>query len=398
MAAKKKKWTRRRHKWIRNLAALVLTPYIKQKYHITIEPVKDKNRQYLILMNHQTAFDQFFLGLAFPGAIYYIASEDLFSNGFISKLLRWAVAPIPIKKQTTDVRAVMNCLRVAKEGGTIALAPEGNRTYSGKTEYIKPSILPLIRKLNLPVALFRIEGGYGVQPRWSDQVRKGTMKGSVARIIEPEEAAQMTDRELLDAIVKELTVNEATVSGEFLHPNQAEYLERAMYVCPHCGLTVFESHKDQIVCQKCGQTVQYLPTKELRGIDRPFPFSFVEPWYAYQCDFVRHLDLALYLEQPMYQDTVDLSRVILYQTKKPIAKQIPLTLFGDRLTIDKTVYSFDEIEAITVLGRNKMNLYINDGVLQIKGDKRFNALKYVNIYYHYKNIEGGNPDGEFLGL
>lgn len=111
--------------------------------------------------------------MIYRGPVYYVASEDLFSNGFVSGLLRYAVAPIPIRKQTTDIRSVMNCIKVAKEGGTIAIAPEGNRTFSGRTEYIKPSIVGLVRVLKLPVAFIRIEGGYGVQPRWSDVVRKG---------------------------------------------------------------------------------------------------------------------------------------------------------------------------------------------------------------------------------
>jgi 1-acyl-sn-glycerol-3-phosphate acyltransferase len=63
------------------------------------------------------------------------------------------------------MKAVKTCVRVAKEGGTIAIAPEGNRTYSGVTESIKPSITGLIRLLRIPVAIFRIEGGYGVHPR-----------------------------------------------------------------------------------------------------------------------------------------------------------------------------------------------------------------------------------------
>jgi hypothetical protein len=50
----------------------------------------------------------------------------------------------------------MNCLRVAREGGTIALAPEGNRTYSGKTEYMNPAIAALARKLALPIALYSV--------------------------------------------------------------------------------------------------------------------------------------------------------------------------------------------------------------------------------------------------
>ena len=141
-------------------------------------------------------------------------------------------APIPIRKQTMDLKAVKNCLRVAKEGGTIALAPEGNRTYSGRTVYIKPSIAKLCRSLKLPLAIYRIEGGYGVEPRWSDVARKGPMSARVTRVIEPEEYDQMTNEELFDLIQKELWVDEAAVTGSYPHPRAAEYLERAIYVCP----------------------------------------------------------------------------------------------------------------------------------------------------------------------
>ena len=156
---KQKTWVRRRHNIIVALAALVVYPWTKLKYHIKIERCKDlQKRQCLIIMNHQTAFDQFFVSFAmFPRHAYFIASDDLFSLGFLSKLLSWAVAPIPIKKQSTDVQAVMNCIRIAREGGSIALAPEGNRTFSGLPCYSNPAIIPLVKKLGLPLAIFPVE-------------------------------------------------------------------------------------------------------------------------------------------------------------------------------------------------------------------------------------------------
>jgi len=157
---KKKKWIRPRHAVVRNLAYAVLYPYSRVKYGIKVRKFKEQgDRPYLVLYNHQTAFDQFFVGMAFKGPVYYVASEDIFSMGRVSDILRYVVAPIPIKKQTNDARAVITCARVAKEGGTIAIAPEGNRTYSGVTEYIKPSIVSLVRFLRLPVAFYKIEGG-----------------------------------------------------------------------------------------------------------------------------------------------------------------------------------------------------------------------------------------------
>ena len=53
---------------------------------------------------------------------------------------------------------------------------------------------------------------------------------------------------------------------------------------------------------------------------------------------------------------------------------------------------------MVVLGKNKINLYAGNEVLQLKGSKRFNALKYVNFFQKYKNMKSGDTHGEFLGL
>ena len=363
MAQKKKnkKWTKFRHRVVRNIAYLILRPYVSIVYRIKIDKFKDQQkRPYLVLLNHQTPFDQFFVGMAFKGPIYYMATEDIFSNGWVSSLIRYLVAPIPIKKQTTDVRAILNCMKVAKEGGSIAIAPEGNRTYSGRTEYMSPSIVPLARKLGMPIALYRIEGGYGAEPRWSDVVRRGKMHGYISRVISPEEYAEMDDDQLFEAIKNELYVNEAVVDTEFKHKKLAEYLERAIYVCPECGLSTFESNKDIFRCKKCGLTAQYLPTKELCGVDCKLPFRFVADWYDYQSDFVNSLDLIKMCDEPIYSERAELREVIPYEKKLHISKESNLRLYGDRVEVEfpDGVKTFDfESSNLTVLGRNKLNIY-----------------------------------------
>lgn len=399
MAKSKKKWMKLRHRVVRAIAYAILYPYSRIKYGLTVKKFKEEEkRPYLVLYNHQTAFDQFFVGMSFRQSLYYVASEDLFSKGWISSLIRYLVAPIPIKKQATDVAAVMTCIRLAREGGSIALAPEGNRTYSGKTEYINPAIAPMARKMGLPILLYRIEGGYGVHPRWSDVVRRGRMVCGVSRKIEPQEYQSMTDEELCALIRSELYVNEGQKDHCFYHKRSAEYLERAMYVCPQCGLSVFESKKDTVTCKRCGRAVRYLPSKELSGVGFAFPFHFTSEWYDYQCDFVNRLNPADYTKEPLYRDTAALSEVIVYKKKKPLCKRASIALYGDRITVGDAVFPFDEISAVTVLGKNKLNVYYDKRIYQLKGGKRFNALKYVNLYYRYRNASKGDTDGQFLGL
>ena len=406
MAEKKsaKKWIKFRHRIVRNILYILLYPYSRIKYGIIIKKFKEqKKTPYLVLLNHQTPFDQFFVGMAFKGAVYYLATEDIFSMGWVSSAIRYLVAPIPIKKQTSDVKAVKQCIRVAREGGTICIAPEGNRTYSGRTEYMNDSIASLAKMLKLPIALFRIEGGYGAEPRWSDVVRKGKMKAYVSRVIEPEEYKDMSNEELFKIIEDGLYVDEAVADQEFHHKKRAEYLERAMYVCPFCGLSKWESRNEFCECKNCGAKIEYTATKEIKGIGCDFPFRFAADWYDYQKEFINKLDVNKYVDAPVYHDEADVFEVIINKKKMPFKSDATISLYGDKVIFnegkaDQLKLLFCDVSAVSVLGRNKANIYFGDKVYQLKGDKRFNALKYVHIYYRHKNIARGEEHEQFLGL
>jgi 1-acyl-sn-glycerol-3-phosphate acyltransferase len=402
---KSRRWTKFRHRIVRNIAFLILAPYSYIKYGLRVKKFKEqkKGQPYLILFNHETEFDQFFVGMAFRGPVYYIASEDLFSNGFVSKLIKYLVAPIPIKKQTADIRAIMNSIKVAKEGGTIAVSPEGNRTYSGKTGYMNPTIAPLARKLGMPVVLYRIEGGYGVSPRWSNSVRRGRINCYVHSVIEPEEYSNLSDAEFISLIEKGLYVDESAPDGSVYYSKKsAEHLERVFYVCPDCGLASFESKGDTVRCKCCGRGVRYLPDKRFVGDGFDFKYSSIGEWYDAQCNFINSFDVTEHTETPLFSDRSGLSEVIVYNKKERLADDAEIRLFGDRIEIktekEEMTFSFCETAAVTVLGRNKINIYHGGKIYQLKSSKSFNALKYVNIYNRFRNISKGDKDGKFLGL
>lgn len=401
---KKEKWMKFRHK----VAWVVLYPILAAitliKFPIRVTRYRDSvKRPYLILFNHQTPFDQFFVCLAFKGPIYFVATEDIMSNGFVSKIIKFLLAPIPIKKQAGDFSAVMTVLRVAREGATIAMAPEGNRTYSGKTEYINPAVAGLAKKMKLPIALYRIEGGYGMEPRWSSVTRRGTMKGYVHKVIEPEEYAKLSNEELYQMICDGLYVNEGVADGKFRSAKKAEYLERAIYVCPFCGLSKFESHGNEAECLSCHRKIVYGEDKTIIGVGYEFPYRFMTQWYDYQTEYVNNLDIMQITEEPAFRDRVRISEVILNQRKKVLREDAEISLYGDRVVIDEgredaLTLPYEEVTAVSVLGRNKLNIYHGSSVYQFKGSKRFNALKYVHFYYRNKNIRRGEINGKFLGL
>ena len=175
-------------------------------------------------------------------------------------------------------------------------------------------------------------------------------------------------------------------------------MERAIYVCPECGLSTFQSHGDIIECQKCHRQTRYLPTKELEGVGFESPFRFVNDWYEYQKNFVNNFDPTTYTETPLYEEKAKVSEVIVYQRKNVLMENATVRLYGNRIELNDVVLPFEEISTIAVLGKNKMNIYHTEKLYQLKSDKRFNALKYVNLFYRSKNIMRGEHDGEFLGL
>lgn len=401
--SKTKKWKRPRHTFFRMLVNGLLRVYIKANYHFKPTPFKgDRKRQYLVLINHQTPLDQFFATISFRKTFYCVGSEDLFSAGFASRFMEYAIAPIPIRKQTSDFSAVLSCARVAKEGNSIIIFPEGNRTYSGKTEYINPSIARFVRLLKLPVVFYRIEGGYGVYPRWSDKTRKGKMRAGVSKIVEPEEYSKLSDEQLYELIKSELYVCDAVKDGLYYNKKNAEYLERLIYVCPDCGLSTFSSKKDTLTCTKCGKTVKYLPDKTLSVQDGKLDFTFVNDWYEYQKSFINSLNPLEIADKPLYKESARLFKVILFKNKRILDKNSKITLYSNKIefTEKEKVHSlsFDDVSSITVLGKNKLNIYYKDKVYQFKGDKGFNAIKYTHLFNRYKNFLKGDLNEQFLGL
>ena len=212
----------------------------------------------------------------------------------------------------------------------------------------------------------------------------------------------MSNDELFDAISSTLYVNEACEDEVYRHARLAEYLERAIYYCPYCGLSEFESDRDVIKCKKCSREIRYLPKKTLEGVGFDFPYRFVAEWYDAQKSFMNGLDVTAFVSSVIYSDRARISEVIPYDKKLVLDDDAEISLCGDRITVRgkkaQFDFLFDETAAVTVLGKKKANIYHGGKIYQLKSGKRFNALKYVHIYNRYKNITKGDEHAEFLGL
>ena len=376
---KQKHWVKKRHAAVFAFLRFAMAPFLWLRYHYRAEKAPIRKGPCIVLSNHQATMDPFFISKAFPFQLYFYASDDLF-NLKVSPLIRYLAAPIPKSKSVADLKAVMISLRVLREGGAIGITPEGNRTLSGRLWEIGDSVAKLVKTAKVPLVLFNLCGGYGTDPRWGVKIRRGTkFVGRVRRILTPEEYAGMSDEELFGIIKNELDVDD-TLSGErYKSRRRAEYIERALYMCPVCGsIGTIHSHGTGFCCTSCKTEAEY--TEDLKISPPVGGYSRIYEWYEWERqEIVRRI---LGGEKISDGD-------ILFRESVKLQKKIKLP--GNTVTLDKdslmisgggaeTRYPLAEIDAITAVGKKKFNFYYKGKILQVKGGKRFCAIKYVHAF------------------
>lgn len=391
--ARKYRYHKPRHTFCYHLIRPAFKLVAGSNAKVTYGKLENPNRPYLIMFNHQTGHDQFYIYGLVPRTTYFVASEDLLAKGLLSRFLTFVCGIVPIRKNATDAHTVKMCYKIAQDGYSVALSPEGNRTFYGRTMHSNPAIAKFIKLLKLPLLFVHIDGGYGVEPRWSNKPRYGKIHVSVRKVVEPEEYKDMPIDQLYQLVKDNIYVDESADGRVYKDiPTSAEYLERVLYRCPKCGhVATMESHGRKFGCFHCGFETQYLPNKFFSDTS---PFKTVADWWQWQNTMMSTVDIN---SNEMVASNIVRVDKVEFPNKKNIAKKCTLKLFANKLVAGDTTYHFDDIRTLSICGRNKLYIYLDDKTIQFKGDKRLSAVMYLNYFYHYKNVKEGKDD-DFLGI
>jgi 1-acyl-sn-glycerol-3-phosphate acyltransferase len=394
-------WCKKRHKVITAIFRPVFKLHFRMKYNLKVKVYKEIDYPALILSNHVTSLDPFIVGSYFKKPLYYMASMDLFQHFFLGKLIKFLVNPIPkAKSKKSDLTAIKSCIKVARENGTICIFPEGNRTVTGKLGNIDKSIAKLVKSLKLPVVLFNIHGGYGTEPRWGQGVRKGKMHCEIKKILTYEEYKDLELDELYNLIVENLRVDDLNYHDCYKSKKNAMYLERVLYVCPVCqSFHSLKSKGNQIKCVYCGMEAKYNSDLTLSSDNKLFKVKDISEWYDFEIDAAKKLQVK---DCFIYEDDAFLTMPRLYKSKKKLGFG-KLRIYNDCFEFitknEEVIYKFEfeNVEAVTYLGKKKMNIYYNGDTYQVFNKKDSCFLKYVHMYYINKNkIE--NKEDDFIGI
>jgi len=126
--------------------------------------------RFILASNHRSNLDPMILGLASGHRLNYVAKDSLFRNKFFRVILR-LVGAFPIKRNTSDFRALREALRRLQTGFGLVIFPEGTRKAVGKNKKPQQGIGLIAVKSKSPVIPLFISGSENVLPAGSKKMR-----------------------------------------------------------------------------------------------------------------------------------------------------------------------------------------------------------------------------------
>lgn len=242
------------------VAASVLGLYarLKLNYRVVENNIGDITGPVVVLANHLSVNDWFFVALAMrPRRLNVVITRYFYSNPRLNYWLR-RMGTIPKNQFSPDIGTIRGIMAAAKLGGNVMLFPEGRTSPAGLYESSERSTIKLLRKLKLPVVCVRMDGGYLTRPKWTSTDRRGRVEARVNTLFTPEQLETLSEDELFSLMAEALRSDEYSWQREKRvrfagRRNFAVGLEGVLYKCPACGADhATRTKNDRIFCEKCG--------------------------------------------------------------------------------------------------------------------------------------------------
>ncbi|CDB32067.1 1-acylglycerol-3-phosphate O-acyltransferase [Clostridium sp. CAG:575] len=151
----------------------------------------------IICGNHRTFLDPPLIEVTCGRYTRFLAKEELTKNKFLA-FLGWVFESILVKRDSKDVAALKESLKVLKNGDCLALFPEGTRNGIAKGEKVKDGAAFFAVRSGAPVIPCGIKGG-----------EKGNKKVTITygKPLDFSEYKGSKDKEVLDKITDEIMSN-----------------------------------------------------------------------------------------------------------------------------------------------------------------------------------------------
>jgi 1-acyl-sn-glycerol-3-phosphate acyltransferase len=164
----------------------------------------------LLIANHQSFLDTVPIGLAVRRHLCYLARSTLFDHRTLAWIMR-SLNAIAINQDGFAREGLKAILEQLQAGRAVLIFPEGERTWDGDIQPLRPGIHLLIKKVEMPIVPIGLAGAYDCWPRWRPYPVPAPLlcrpgKGGIAVAIRPPIPARHFAGRPREQILQELFV------------------------------------------------------------------------------------------------------------------------------------------------------------------------------------------------
>jgi len=377
--------------------SFVVRVVYNRKFNIQLENwdiLTNLEPPYLLVGNHVMNYDPLIISANQKHLIHWVANDAVFRHPLMRRIFL-LFQTIPKTKGMSDLETVKIMHRKVREGGVVAVFPEGQTCWDGQTKPLMPATAKLVKLLKVPVVGIINKGGYMTQPRWvwMKDMRKSRIILESKLLFTQQEVQSLSVEEISLKLDEGLLHDDMKFQKEqrvkLQSSKRAETLELFTYLCPECGsIDALRSSGNDVTCQNCHWTFQFdeygcLPE------GGNFPFDSLVHWGRWQ-DEETARRVRDYLDGDKKDQPLLSNRNLTLLTGAGLVPLKPLCrgdlkLWQDGLEFipeegESIHFPLSEMDALSIFKQQKLEFYYNKVLYRFHfGSPRDSAYKWLRF-------------------
>lgn len=218
------------------------------KRKIIRNEIKGKRGPFVVIANHQAAFDFVNLIGINRTPMSFVISNSFYNSLPITSFFK-KLGVIPKQQFQTTIKDMKRMKAVIENGKPLVIYPAGLMCEDGLSTPIPAATYKFLKWMNADVYVAKTSGTYFSMPKCAKGIRTGKTYLDVYKLFSKEELAETnidiirekTDKALLFDAYKE----QEGLLVKYKNNNNLEGLQNVLYMCPHCGTEFSIDVKDK---------------------------------------------------------------------------------------------------------------------------------------------------------
>ena len=227
------------------------------KRKILRNEIKGKKGPFLVLANHQCAYDFVNLMSAARRPMSFVISRSFYNSLPLKGFLK-TLGVIPKQQFQTSAKDLKQIKAVVDAGEPVVIYPAGLMSEDGLPTPTPTATYKLLKWLDTDVYVARSSGTYFVMPKWTTGFRPGRTHLDVYKLFSKEELQALSMEQIRRKTAQALDFDAYKEQEELLVKYKkgscVEGLENVLYMCPNCGreFTIRVRDGHTLYCTECG--------------------------------------------------------------------------------------------------------------------------------------------------